>query len=88
MEDDDGSQINTAAAASAASGRRASDGDQFSVLENLSGKRRVGESSFSKDMRDGGQTKAVSFLCPSNHKGRSLLVIRITATTMDFCLGA
>jgi hypothetical protein len=64
MEDDDGSQLDAAAVAAAASGRRASDGDQSSVLAMLSGKRRVGEASSSKDMRDRGQKKSLAFSMP------------------------
>ena len=88
MDDDNGSQLDAVVAAAAASGRRASDRDQSSVLAILSGKRRVGGASSSKEMRDGGQKKAVSFLCPLKPQGRSLLVIRMTAMTMDFCSGA
>jgi hypothetical protein len=87
MDNDDGSQIDAAAAAAAASGRWASDGDQLSVLAISSGKRRVGEASSSREMRDGGQKKAVPFLCPSKPQERSLLV-RTTAMMMDFHLGA
>jgi hypothetical protein len=88
MEDDDGSQIDAAALALAAPGRWASDGDQTSVSAILSGKRRVGEASSSKEMRAGGQKKAVPFLCPSKQKGRNLLVIQMTVMTMDFHLVA
>jgi hypothetical protein len=87
MDDDDGSQIDAAAAAAAASGRWDSDGDQLSVLAILSGKWRVGEASSSREMRDGGQKKAVPFLCPSKPQGRSLLAWT-TAMMMDFHLGA
>jgi hypothetical protein len=87
MDDDNGSQIDAAAAAAAASGRQASDGDQLGVLAILSGKRRVGEASSFREMRDGAQKKAVPFLCPSKSQGRSLL-IRTTAMMMDFHLGA
>ncbi len=88
MNDEDGSQLDAAAATAAASERRASDGDQLSVLAILSGKWRVGEASSSKEMRDGGQKKAVPFLCPSKSQGRSLLAIQMTEMTMDFCSGA
>ncbi len=64
MDDDDGSQIDAAAAAAAAVGRQASDGDQSSVLTILSGKRRVGEASSSREMRDGGQKKIPAFSMP------------------------
>jgi hypothetical protein len=87
MDNDDGSQIDAAAAAVAVSGRRASDRDQSSVSAILPGKRRVGEASSSREMRDGGQKKAVPFLCPSKPQQRSLLV-RMTAMMMDFHLGA
>jgi hypothetical protein len=87
MDDDDGSQKDAAAAVVVAFGRRASDGDQLSVLAILSGKRRVGEASSSREMRDGGQKKAVPFLCPSKPQGRSLLVWT-TAMMMDFHLVA
>ncbi len=62
MDNDDGSQSDATAAAAAASGRWASDGDQSSVLAMLSGKVRVGEDSSSREIRDGGQKKAVPFL--------------------------
>jgi hypothetical protein len=52
MDNDNGSQIDAAAAAAVASGRRASDGDQLSVLAISSGKQRVGEASTSMEMRD------------------------------------
>jgi hypothetical protein len=87
MDNDDGSQIDAAAVAVVASGKWPSDGDQSSVLAILSGKRRVGEASSSREIRDGGQNKAVPFLCPSKPQGRSLL-IRATAMMMDFHLGA
>jgi hypothetical protein len=87
MDNDHGSQIDAAAAAAAASGRQASDGDQSSVLAILSGKWKVGEASSSREMRDGHQKKAVPFLCPSEPQGRSLLV-RTTAMMTDFHLGA
>ncbi len=64
MDDDDGSQLDAAATAAAAFGRWASDGDQLSVLALLSGKRRVGEASSSKEMRDGGQKKSRAFSMP------------------------
>jgi hypothetical protein len=54
MDDDDGSQLDASAVATAAFGRWASDGDKSSVLALLSGKQRVGEASSSKEMRDGG----------------------------------
>ncbi len=57
MDDDNGSQIDAAAAAAVASGRWASDGDQLSVLAISSGKWRVGKASSSREMRDGGQKK-------------------------------
>ncbi len=57
MEDDYVSQKDAAAAALAASGRRASDGNQLSVLAILSWKWRVDKASSSKEMRDGGQKK-------------------------------
>jgi hypothetical protein len=87
MDGDEGCQLDAAAAAVAASGRWASDGDQSSVSAILSGKWRVGEASSSKEMRDWGQKKAVPFLCPSEPQGRSLLVIRMTVMAMDFHLG-
>ncbi len=88
MDDDDASQLDAAAVTAAASGRQASDGDQLSVLAILSGKWRVGEASSSKEMRDGGQKKAVPFPCPSKPRGRSLLIIWMTVMMMDFCSGA
>jgi hypothetical protein len=87
MDNDDSSQIDAAVAAVAASGRWASDGDQLSVLAISSGKLRVGEASSSREMRDGGQKKAVPFLCPLKPQRRSLLVWK-TAMMMDFHLGA
>jgi hypothetical protein len=57
MDGNDASHIDAAAAAAAVSGRRSSDGKQLSVLEILSRKRRSGEASSSKEMRDGGQKK-------------------------------
>jgi hypothetical protein len=64
MDDDNGSQIDAAAAAATASGRWAFEGDQLSVLAILSGKRRVGEASSSREMRDGGQKKSHAFSMP------------------------
>ncbi len=64
IDNDDGSQIDAAAAAMAASGRWASDGDQLSVSAILSGKRRVGVASSSREMRDGGQKKSHAFSMP------------------------
>ncbi len=61
--------------------------DQLSVLAIFSEKRRVGEASSSREMRVGGQKKALPFLCPSKPQERSLLV-RTTAMMMDFHLGA
>jgi hypothetical protein len=87
MDDDDGSQIDAAAAVAVASGRWAFDGDQLSVSAISSGKQRVGEASSSREMRDGEKKKAVPFKCPPKPQGRSLLV-RTTATMMDFHLVA
>jgi hypothetical protein len=64
MDDDNGSQIDAVAVAATASGRWASDGDQSSVSAILSGKRRVGEASSSREMRDGGQKKSRAFSMP------------------------
>ncbi len=83
MDNDDGGQLDVAVAA--ASRRRASDGDQLSVLALSPGKRRVGEASYSKEVEDGGQKKAMPFLYPLKPQGRSLLVIRMTAIKMNFC---
>ncbi len=68
MDNDNGSQIDAAAVAVAASGTRASDGDQSSVLAILSGKQRVGEASSSREMRDGGQKKPCLFYALKNPK--------------------
>jgi hypothetical protein len=64
MDDDDDSQIDAAAAAAVASGRQASGGDQSSVLASSSGKRKVGEASSSREMRDGGQKKSRAISMP------------------------
>jgi hypothetical protein len=62
VNNDDGGQLDVAAVA--ASGRRASNGNQLSFLALLSGKRRVGEASSSKEMRDGGQKESLAFSMP------------------------
>ncbi len=59
MDNDNGSQIYAVAAAAVASGRRASDGDQTSVSAILAGKRRIGEASSSREMRDRGQSMPI-----------------------------
>jgi hypothetical protein len=52
VENDEWGQLDVEAAV--ASGRQASGGNQSSVLALLAGKRRVGEASSSKEVRDGG----------------------------------
>ncbi len=84
VADDVRGQLDVAAAA--ASGRRASDGDQSSVLASLAGKRRVGEATSSKKVKEGGQKKAMSLLCCLKPQGRSLPVIWTTAMKTDFPL--
>jgi hypothetical protein len=76
MDNDDDSQIDTAVAAAVTSGRQASDGDQSSVSAILSGKRRVGEASSSKEMRDGGQKKPCLFYALQNPKEEVFLSYR------------
>jgi hypothetical protein len=59
--DDDWGQLDVVAAS--ASGRQASDGDQLEVASLSARKRRVGEASSSNEVREGGQKRAVPFLC-------------------------
>jgi hypothetical protein len=66
------------------SGRRASDGDQPSVMALLAEKRRVGEASSSKEVRKGEHKKAVPLLCHLKPQGRSLPNICMTAMKTDF----
>jgi hypothetical protein len=83
VANDDGGQSDVAAAL--ASGRQASDEDRPNVAALLAGKRSVGEAASFKEMRDGGQKKAVPLLCPLKPQGKSLPVIWATAIKMDFC---
>ncbi len=84
MANDDGGELDVVAAA--ASERRAPVGDQLDVVSLLAGKRRVGEASSSKEVREGVQKKAMPLLCHLKSQERSLPIIRMTAMKMGFCL--